>query len=422
MLQTQIQVHLSSPTVTVRTVKSAKLDAPTLESSKAKSMQWYTLSPAEALTFKNAQFCTTQEHAPLMGEFPPNGHSIAAALRELLQENAIITLHGPFLCHAETLYFARPQHYQQLRLHLPLVWLQEKTVPYTSRTQHILWDRRKPAPLLPQNSPDWVDNSTPMQPDRAFVPYSAILKLLKNSPLTTEDLCCQPGESPYPWTVEIRSHSTANTLQIEQTIQFAPDWKFTFAVDDATHHKLQQLGNLLPLRLGQQKHPFWLEPAGEPCKQQWNEIQQHSQKNRRIAESSTHEAARVLAYLITPGLFERKHAGAATCRSFPWEWNLAYPIDEHQPAGALVSLAAPHPMPINCRSLSKTTSAENVSTVQVFAAPAGSVYFMEYPVPLFQDQPFLKDGRLNKVHIWRKLGYSELLWLPCPHSAELPCL
>lgn len=382
-------------------------------------MHWYTLSPADVLTFQDVKSCISKEHTPVIGEFPPNGHSIAASLRELLQENAIITLHGPVLCHGETLYFSRPHHYKGLRPLLPLIWLQEDPATRIDHTHQILWDRRKPAPLMPQNASALLDQSVKMQTERTFLPCDAILKLLKNIPLTLEDLSCQVGESPYPWTTDVRSQVTAQTIHIEQTIQFAPGWKFAIAVDDATHYKLQKLGNSLPIRLGQAAHSFWLEFAGEPLKQQWHNIQQHSQQNFQAAQACdpTSQAARVLAYLITPGLFERKHAGAATCRAFPWEWNLAYPIDDHQPAGALVSLAAPDPMPINCRSLSKASSDEEVSTVQVFAAPAGSVYFLEYPVPLFQDQPFLKDGRLNKVHIWRKLGYSELLWLPCPRHA-----
>jgi CRISPR-associated protein Cmr3 len=49
---------------------------------------------------------------------------------------------------------------------------------------------------------------------------------------------------------------------------------------------------------------------------------------------------------------------------------------------------------------------------QVFAAPPGSIYYLEQPAPLNQEEPELEDGRLNVFHRWRLLGYSELLWLP----------
>jgi CRISPR-associated protein Cmr3 len=39
------------------------------------------------------------------------------------------------------------------------------------------------------------------------------------------------------------------------------------------------------------------------------------------------------------------------------------------------------------------------------------VYCLNDPQRLFQDEE-KSNGNVNKVHTWRKLGYSELLWIP----------
>jgi CRISPR-associated protein Cmr3 len=80
-----------------------------------------------------------------------------------------------------------------------------------------------------------------------------------------------------------------------------------------------------------------------------------------------------------------------------------------------VSVATGKPVPISGRlRVDSLTEPRKTSlpAPQVFAAPPGSVYYLEQPAPLAQDEPELENGRLNVFHRWRLLGYSELLWLP----------
>jgi CRISPR-associated protein Cmr3 len=76
----------------------------------------------------------------------------------------------------------------------------------------------------------------------------------------------------------------------------------------------------------------------------------------------------------------------------------------------LVSVATDKPVPISCRIRDE----KNVSipAPQVFAAPPGSIYYLEKPETLFQDNPGLnKKGEPHKIQSWRQLGYSEMFWI-----------
>jgi CRISPR-associated protein Cmr3 len=151
---------------------------------------------------------------------------------------------------------------------------------------------------------------------------------------------------------------------------------------------------------------------------QWQELTAVSQQNFQQAETALQQsptAGRVLAYLITSGVFERKHdGGQATCRAYPWEWKLAYAANPNYVRGSLVSVATEKALAISGRiSYTPTDRAtQSIPAPQVFAAPAGSVYYLECPVELFQDQIVKAGDRQNKAHVWRQLGYSEMLWIP----------
>lgn len=404
-------------------------------------MHWYTLVPDDELTlYPSHSF--PQTPGSLEQGLLPNGHAIVTAIRELLQEPAHITLRGPFLCYEETLYFPRPLHYQGDQPLIPLVWLPEQ--------DSVLWDRRKPVPLGCQYPTESLDQRfCHPENDPQFLPYESILHLLTRPTLSPNEWY-HPTAVPQPWRTNIKTqvgassrlpvgsqprlHSTELGQQLEQRTQtegsgeglelrLNPGWKFAIGLDDNTHYKLKRLGTAFRLHLYDAGHPFCLQAHDAPLKQQWQEVQDQSQRNWQRAEqalakqtqspsSKEEQDSRILAYLITPGVFERKHMGVATCRAFPWEWYLAHAIDQNQTQGALVSVATAPPIPMVCRSLSKASNESQITSFQVLGVPAGSVYYLEYPVSLFQDQPFLKDGRLNKVHIWRKLGYSEFLWVP----------
>lgn len=133
---------------------------------------------------------------------------------------------------------------------------------------------------------------------------------------------------------------------------------------------------------------------------QWEDLQNLSEINRQ-------KGGRSLAYLITPGVFERLHDNnKAICQAWPWEWKLAHTANSNQKAGQLVSVATDRAVPISCRIVSKENS--SIPAPQVFAAPAGSIYYLQQPQELFQDS----DEGTEKAKRWRQLGYSELLWIP----------
>jgi CRISPR-associated protein Cmr3 len=57
-------------------------------------------------------------------------------------------------------------------------------------------------------------------------------------------------------------------------------------------------------------------------------------------------------------------------------------------------------------------NSKSIPAPQVFTAPLGTVYSLEEPQILFQDQEKLPNGKPNKQYTWRQLGYSEILWIP----------
>ncbi|HEY9696133.1 MAG TPA: type III-B CRISPR module-associated Cmr3 family protein [Trichocoleus sp.] len=386
-------------------------------------MPWYLLTPAcpalEAIT-------SSQGYSPICHpQLMLNGHSIAAALREQLAESTIVTLHGPFLCYEETLYFFSPLSHCRNHRFVPTTWLETSANQQFNSVQQMLWDRRKPIPLMPENKLDESNNelyscSDTTQAQQLFS-SKTVLKLLKHEPLEQEDWQTV-NQDNQPWSLKMRSKSAeleaGNNQNLASskshfTVQFNPGWRLAVSIDSVTHQKLQRFGNSCILHCGAAREPFWLELYDEPLAAQWQVLQAQSEQNRRVAAQAINQnaiASRLLAYLITPGLFERKQASVATCRAFPWEWELAEPIDQNQQRGALVSLATGDPLPISFQPFS--LSEHKPLMLQVFAAPAGSVYYLEYPLELFQNQPCLRDGRSNKTHVLRQLGYSEVLWLP----------
>lgn len=453
-------------------------------------MYWYTLTPCDewsvqrlipAATFWGGHFAgqdfpddpgASPTDAPLL----PTGHQIVAALRNLLHD-AIVTLRGPFLCWNDTLYFPNLLSDRTAGTLVPVTWLPEqisgqetpKSCVRQATPQRILWDSRKPVPLVSIDPFHCcLSYCSPALPARSWLSFRVMLQRLMPSSLKAEDhlladalensLENEFGEQP--WTIETQEYSVSKNNGdrhnfpakqiseqisgqisepvlgqtseqiIEQTIRLNSGWKFAIALDSVTHHKLNKLGKNLLIDLGDRSQKFWLQPQEQPFQQQWRILQEQSERNRRMAQQrlnqqseslpesfpeSMPESTRVLAYLATPGVFERKYDGIVTCRSFPWEWDLAYPGDRHQPRGPLVSLATTHPMPISCRCLSRGVSTKDITGFQVFAVLPGSVYYLEYAADLFQNQPFLKDGRPNKAHFWRRLGYSELFWMPYPN-------
>ena len=76
-----------------------------------------------------------------------------------------------------------------------------------------------------------------------------------------------------------------------------------------------------------------------------------------------------------------------------------------------MSMSTDKPVPISCRIRVKEDKT-SIPAPQVFAAPPGSLYYLNKPQGLFQDHT---DSRINN---WRQLGYSEMLWIKYQEKSE----
>ncbi|PLS67478.1 MAG: CRISPR-associated protein Cmr3, partial [Cyanobacteria bacterium M5B4] len=92
-------------------------------------------------------------------------------------------------------------------------------------------------------------------------------------------------------------------------------------------------------------------------------------------------------------------------RPYPWEWELAG--IETSDRGVLVSMATDKPVPISCRF--RNSENESVPAPQVFAAPAGSVYYLNCPNELWQNTK--EYGNKKSLKVWHDLGYAEMFWI-----------
>jgi CRISPR-associated protein Cmr3 len=383
-------------------------------------MDWYTLTPLDVLLFRDAKPFSPGERAWAGSVFPPNGHALAGALRGLLQQKENFKLVGPFLCHEQTLYFPIPLSY-------------DKTVPLVP----LSWDENHHLHGLLESDPDrsqplvrasWAPK--PQNQEGAkdahyfeYLPYSVIQDYLVTGEILPSQWHRTEPNQTKPWTVETRSHNTidfgtrsvkdADGYFVENSIRLEEGWSLGIAIECQ-----QELPTRAILRLGGEGHRAILEHC-PMLADQWYTLQHLFQANFAKAQHS-------MAYLVTPGVFERwQRAGRrgdstgpnageelsasvqiATCQAYPWEWNFTHRAKTNQKTGPLVSFATDKPVPISCRM--RYDQKNSIPAPQVFAAPAGSVYYLERPQGLFQD----KSDAPEPVQRWRKLGYSELLWLP----------
>lgn len=382
---------------------------------------WYKLTPIDVLMFRDAKPFTPQERAWAGSVFPPNNHTIAGALRSSFGINGHIQLKGVFLCLNENLYFPRPFNYVNQKRLIPITWLDEK-----NPSNQILWDKTKPVPLVIGElvKHDTDEDNHKKGEYRQFLPSDVILKLLKNETLTKEDWLVNEDKEKEdkPWQIETRSH---NSLQdgmrqakendgyfVENAVRMLEGWGLAIAVDKITHAKLTSMPRPLVMRLGGEGHRILVEPC-EPFGQQWEALSTRSQENYESLESSLSidpKKARSLAYMVTNGAFERlTDRGSpdgqkrSLCRPYPWEWELAYTANGKIERKVLVSLATDKPIPISCRF--RDDAGTSLPAPQVFAAPAGSVYYLQRPEKLWQDNPS------KTAHKWGQLGYAEMFWM-----------
>lgn len=403
---------------------------------------WYTLKPLDIWLFRDAKPFTPGERAWAGSVFPPNGHTIAGALRGLLGE-VLVDLTGPFLCRDQTLYLPRPLGFDKATPLVPIAWDSQ------SHLSSLMSDTAQPRPLV---RPHWAelpsdDDEKEEAPSavryRQYLPCETVLKYLAKGhrgALEAADFIIEDAEDENlekhedsPWVVETRPHNaiesgtrqvkTSDGYFVENAIRLRAGWCLAIGLEAPIQD------TLLPttIRLGGEGHQALLEKAPSLA-DQWKDLKDCSNNNFE-------QQAPSLAYLVTPGIFERwqslsngdstqQSSKVAFCRAWPWEWDLAEADNPKQRRGQLVSVATEKPVPISCRNRYEGDDEGDrnlsVPSPQVFAAPVGSLYYLNAPpllypgdstdqqVALYQDSPQAPDA----IRRWRKLGYSELLWLP----------
>jgi CRISPR-associated protein Cmr3 len=237
---------------------------------------------------------------------------------------------------------------------------------------------------------------------RQYLPYSVILKYLKEGIISKEDWYVKIDGEDKPYQEETRPHNTiqegtrqvkeADGYFIEKAIRFKNHWSLAIGLD-------RELPSPVALRLGGEGHRVILQRC-TTLDQQWVKLQTQSNQNFT-------KGGKAIAYLITPGVFERIHQGKAMCRAWPWEWKVS--------EGNLAGVATDKAIPINSRIQSKQNT--SIPAPQVFAAPQGSQYYLNKPDYLFadSDNPNTKDIQSSQAYQRAKryldLGYSKLFWL-----------
>ena len=386
-------------------------------------MYWYKLTPLDILMLRDAKPFSPQERAWAGSIFPPNGHTIAGALRGLLGEERF-NIVGPFLCYQNTkntLYLPRPLGFVKSVPLVPLTWETESYI------NNALWDKTQPCPLVrPHNSKDddeddkddFVKCSGVETKFRQYLPYCVVKKYLETGKIDKNDWhIIKDSHEDKPWDEETRSHNSiepgtkqvkdADGYFVEKAIRLHQNWSFAIGIN----HEIETPATI---RLGGEGHRVIVESCPE-LGEQWQELQKISDGNFQADTQS-------IAYLVTPGVFERPHKynpdhpekRINLCRTYPWEWKLK--------DGNFVSMSTDKAVPISCRIREKQDNTKSITksipAPQVFAAPPGSLYYLNKPQGLFQDNESLANEQKNRVNNWRQLGYSEMLWIQYQGKSE----
>ena len=387
-------------------------------------MNWYKLTPLDILMLRDAKPFSPQERAWAGSIFPPNGHTIAGAFRGILGENKDFKIVGPFLCYQNTentLYLPRPLGFVKSVPLVPLTWETESYI------NNALWDKTQPCPLVrPHNSKDddeddkddFVKCSGVEAKFRQYLPYCVVKKYLETGKIDKNDWnIIKDSHEDKPWQEETRSHNSiepgtkqvkdADGYFVEKAIRLHQNWSFAIGIN-------HEITTPATIRLGGEGHRVIVESCPE-LGEQWQELQKISRDNFQADTKS-------IAYLVTPGVFERPHQDHPDhpekrinlCRPYPWEWKLK--------DGNFVSMSTDKAVPISCRIREKEDNTKSITksipAPQVFAAPPGSLYYLNKPQGLFQDNERLANEQKNRVNNWRQLGYSEMLWIQYQGKSE----
>lgn len=399
-------------------------------------MYWYKLTPLDVLLFRDAKPFSPGERAWAGSVFPPPGHAITGAIRGLLQEKAEIKLTGAFLCRDETLYFPSPFSYDEGNLLVPLDWDEKHHLHGVLES-----DPSQPKPLVRASwNPQRPQNNQEEKQFRSYLPIEVIKAYLQAGTIKETDWEGTKDELK-PWVTETRSHNTIEdgTRQVqdesgyfvENTIRLKEGWGLAIGIkvigieEDSNktkedlNSKLKKLDPVV-LRMGGEGHQVLMQRCDSLGKQ-WDELKAISDENcdralelwKQTKDSQKPPESLCLAYLVTPGVFERRDKfnqnNLALCSPHPWEWKFAAHPNPNQSKdkskASLVSFVTDRAIPISCRMRGEDKSSR--AAPQVFAAPPGTVYYLEKPETLFQET----ETAPKRVKRWRNLGYSELLWI-----------
>jgi CRISPR-associated protein Cmr3 len=377
-------------------------------------MNWYTITPLDILLFRDAKPFTPGERAWASSTFPPNGHTIAGALRKLLGDKINLQITGPFFCRDETLYFSRPIGFVGSIPLVPLAWDEN------SNLHQALWDKQQPCPLVKpsdRNKEDErKDDEIGNYKFREYLPFTTVQNYLESGKIDRGDWLTEDKTKTEiePWLVETRSHNAiqegtrqvkdADGYFVENAIRLKEGWSLAIALE-------QTIETPAIIQLGGEGHRAILQRV-EALDNQWQKLQDLSMKNFTKGQESFKEGrkedGKSIAYLVTPGVFERrdsKDKRLSLCSAWPSEWKLAHAVNSNQKIGPLVSVSTASALPISCRIREKDAPENSIPAPQVFAARPGSLYYLNQPQELFQ------EVTETKVNVWRQLGYSELLWV-----------
>jgi len=385
-------------------------------------MYWYKLTPLDILMLRDAKPFSPQERAWAGSIFPPNGHTIAGAFRGILGERTNFKIVGPFLCYQNTkntLYLPRPLGFAKSVPLVPLTWETESYI------KNALWDKTQPCPLVkPHNSKDddeddkddFVKCSGVETKFRQYLPYCVVKKYLETGKIDKNDWnIIKDSHEDKPWDEETRSHNSiepgtkqvkdADGYFVEKAIRLHQNWSFVIGIN-------HEITTPATIRLGGEGHRVIVESCPE-LGEQWQEL-------KTISDGNFQKSGQSIAYLVTPGVFERPHhkynpeQRVNLCRPYPWEWKLK--------DGNFVSMSTDKAVPISCRIREKEDKTKSITksipAPQVFAAPPGTLYYLEKPQGLFQDNERLANEQKNRVNNWRQLGYSEMLWIKYQGKSE----
>ncbi len=367
---------------------------------------WYKITPVDILLFRDAKPFASGERAWAASVFPPSGHTIAGAIRRTIDRNLDLELIGPFFCYHDTLYFSKPLNFVNSDRLVPLAWHKKHPL-----SKQIIWDESQPNPLvMPPEKQTQLALLAPIY--RQYLPVEAIESFLKTGSIDKESFKVSSQEAAdlsfeqQPWKIETRSHNSLNhqTKQvkdsdsyfIENAVRLLPNWTIAIGLDI-------DIPTPTVIRLGGEGHRAILQRCVD-LDTQWQQISELSDRN---FQSNTKSKQKSLAYLVTPGIFERKQNSLAICRSYPWEWKLAHTNNPNQTPGNLVSVATEKAIPISGR-IRDDKDNSSIPAPQMFAAPAGSVYYLSQPQALFEGVGETKVAK--RIGGLKNLGYSKLLW------------